>query len=104
MQAMTSRSGRVGKTPFVLLAVVAGLTLGGVGGYSINGLLRPSSMTSPAVHIQTNVPDSNLAASVARHAGTERTETRDGTNLAASVGRHATTERAETGAVNGLHP
>ncbi len=104
MQAMISRSGRVGKTPFVVLAVVAGLTLSGVGGYSINGFLRPSLVTSPAVHIQTNVPDTNLAGSVARHAAAERTEIRDGTNLAASVARHAATERAETGTVNGLHP
>lgn len=104
MQAMISRSGRVGPTPFVVLALVAGLTLGGVGGYSINGLLRPSLTTPAPVRIQTNFPGTNLAASVARHAATERTETLDGTNLAASVARHATSERVEAGTINGLSP
>lgn len=71
MQAMISRSGRVGKTPFVVLAVVAGLTLGGVGGYSINGLLRPSLMTPSAAQIQTNSSGAYLAVSAARHAASE---------------------------------
>ncbi len=71
MQAVISRSGRVGQTPVVVLAVVAGLMLGGVGGYSINGLLRPSSITSGAAHIQTNSSGTYLAASAARHSASE---------------------------------
>ncbi len=74
MQAMIARSERAGKTPFVVLALVAGLTLGGVGGYSINGLLRPSLMTSGVVHIPTNFPGNDLAASAARHAASEHEE------------------------------
>ena len=97
MQAVISRSGRVGKTPFAVLALVAGLALGGVGGYSINGLLRPSLMTSGAVPIQAHISGNDLAVSAARHAGTERAEALDGTDLAVSMARHATTERVEAG-------
>jgi hypothetical protein len=104
MQAMISRSGRVGQTPLVVLALGAGLALGGVGGYSINGLLRPSLMTPSVIHVQTNASDTNLAASAARHAATERAEALDGTDLAASMARHATTERAEAGTVIGFRP
>ncbi len=76
MQAVISRSGRVGQTPLVVLALVAGLTLGGAGGYSINSLLRPSSMTSSAAHIQTSSSGTYLAVSAARHAASEHEEAR----------------------------
>lgn len=104
MQAAISRSRRVGQTPFVLFALVAGLTLGGVGGYSISGLLRSSPVTSSALHIRTNVSGDDLALSAARHAATERAEALDGTDLAASMARHANSERTEAGAINGLSP
>lgn len=102
MQAAISRSKLVGQTPLVVLALIAGLALGGVGGYSINGLLRPSSTTLAPVDIQANSSGTNLAASAARHAATEHAEAFNGTDLAASMARHATTERVEAGTVNGL--
>jgi hypothetical protein len=104
MEAVISRSGRVGKTPFAVLALVAGLTLGGVGGYSINGLLRPSSMTAGTAQIRTTLPGNDLAPSATRHAATERAEALDRTDTAASMARHANSERVEAGAISGLSP
>lgn len=99
MQAVISRSGRAGRTPFALLALVAGLTLGGVGGYSINSLVRASVATSTAAHIQKSSTD--FAVSAARHAATERAEAGAvvGNELAVSAARHAASERAEAGAL-----
>lgn len=97
MQTTISRSGRIGRTPIVLIALVVGLTLGGLGGYSINGLMRPSPMTSSGVPIRTDVSGHDLALSMARHAATERAEALEGTALAASMARHANSERAEAG-------
>lgn len=71
MQAIISRRGRVGKTPVVVLAVVAGLTLGAAGGYSINNLLRPSSITPGAAQNQTNSSSTYLPVSATRHAASE---------------------------------
>jgi hypothetical protein len=102
LQAVSSQRKRVGQTPLVVLALGVGLTLGGVGGYSINGLLHPSLLTTAPVHIQTNFSGTDLAASAARHAATERADALDGTDVAASMARHATTERTEVGTVNGL--
>jgi hypothetical protein len=120
MQAVISRTGRVGGTPLVALALVAGLTLGGVSGYSINSLLRTSFTTPGAAHVlpagqavpdavdrhfdnvQTNSSSTDFAISAARHAATERAEAGDplGTELALSAARHAASERAEAGAVS----
>jgi hypothetical protein len=100
MQAVISRTGRPGRTPLAVLALVAGLTLGGVGGYSINGLLRPSLTTPAAAHIVNS--SSDFAVSAARHAATERAEAGDllGSELAVSAARHAASERAEADAVS----
>lgn len=120
MQAVISRTGRVGGSPLVVLALVAGLTLGGVGGYSINSLLRPSFTTPGVAHaqlaghpgkaaddrypnkLQTNSSSTDFATSAARFAATERAEAGNlfGTELAASAARHAASERAEAGAVS----
>jgi hypothetical protein len=104
MQAAISRSGRASRRPLVSFALVAGLALGGVGGYAINGVTRPSLMTPGGVHLRTNVLGNDFAISAARHAATERAEAIDGTDLAASMARHASTERVEAGTINGLSP
>jgi hypothetical protein len=80
------------------------IALGGVGGSSINGLLRPSLMTPAPVQIQTNFSGTSLDAGAARHAATERAEALDGIDLAANMARHAATERAEAATVKGLSP
>lgn len=102
MEATFSRGGRTRQTPVVLIALVAGLTLGGFGGYSINGFMRPSPITASGVPLRTDATGNGLALSMARHATTERNEALDATDLATSMARHANSERAEAGAINGL--
>jgi hypothetical protein len=104
MQAVISRSGRVGKIPFAVFALAAGLTLGGVGGYSISSVLRPSLITSGASPVRSSISGNDLAISAARHAATEHDEALDGTDLAASMARHADSERADAGDGNGVSP
>ena len=104
MQATLFRRARDGQTPLVLLALAAGLTIGGVGGYSINGLMRPLATASSVADTRTNVSDTDLALSAARHAATERADALDGTDLAASTARHASSERADAGAGYAVRP
>jgi hypothetical protein len=104
MQATIFRRARDGQNPFVLLALVAGLTIGAFGGYSINGLMRPLATASSVVHTPTSVSDTDLALSAARHAATERADALDGTDLAASMARHASSERADAWAGYGVSP
>jgi hypothetical protein len=97
MQAIILRTGQVSRTLVVGLVVLAGLILGGVGGYFINDLSRTVPNVSSASPTQTSAADSALALSAARHAAMERAEANPYTaaDFALSVAKHSAHERAE---------
>src|SRR5579871_6341923 len=82
MQATIARPLPASKTLVVMLALLAGLILGGVGGYFVSDLSRT---TASATVSATNSASSSYAAS-----------------LAASAARHAAQERADSGSAYGL--
>lgn len=97
MQATLTRTAQMSRTLLVALVLLAGLILGGVGGYFINDLTRVAPTTTSASLSQTSSPGSDFALSMARHAAIERAEANPVTpaDFALSVARHSAQERAE---------
>jgi uncharacterized membrane protein len=92
MQATVTRPAQVSRMLLVTLVLLAGLILGGVAGYFINDLTRT---TASASFSHTSSP--GIAASMARHAATERAEANpySAAAFALSVAKHSAQERAE---------
>ena len=94
MQATLTRTAQVSRTILVALVLLAGLILGGVGGYLINDLTRATTSASLS---NMSPPGTDYALSMARHATQERAEANPFTaaDFALSVARHSAQERAE---------
>ena len=87
MQAVITRTNQVSRTFLLAAVLVAGLMLGGVGGYLIHGL--PWGTSHPAAAAQVDGLQQFKAGERAS-AGSPGTDA-----IAISVARHAAQERAE---------
>jgi hypothetical protein len=93
MQAVISRTSQRSRAYLIGVLLIAGVVLGGLGGYLVGDLGRPA--TGAQVVSQPKAPRP-IAAGVARHAASERVEAGSAPiDFATSVARHEAQERAD---------